>query len=203
MGRSLKIFSLSLICCGILGLLAPAQAGAGDLSDPLVSQSWVEHRLDELLSPVEEELAGLEQRIRSISGNTAVDIQLRIGKTTASVNGETKTLDAAPRIVEAGYTLVPIRFVAEALGIQVEWLPESKQIRFFDQNTEMLLTVGSKDRPHQRPGAQHGLSPHHRQPIQPGPHPGAYPLRRGSLWLQPGLGAEERRHRDCIHQTLG
>lgn len=144
MGRSLKIFSLSLICCGILGLLAPAQAGAGDLSDPLVSQSWVEHRLDELLSPVEEELAGLEQRIRSISGNTAVDIQLRIGKTTASVNGETKTLDAAPRIVEAGYTLVPIRFVAEALGIQVEWLPESKQIRFFDQNTEMLLTVGSK-----------------------------------------------------------
>lgn len=50
-------------------------------------------------------------------------IVLEIGSTTALVDGREVELDAAPRI-ENGRTLVPIRFVAEALGHRVDWEPK-------------------------------------------------------------------------------
>lgn len=145
MGRLPKIFFSLLLCLCLPGLflLQGRPALAGELSNPLVSQSWVEQRLDEAFSRLEERIARLEEKIRAFSGQGEVDIELYIGKTTAKVNGESKTLDAAPRIASSGYTLVPIRFVAESLQIQVEWIPETKQIRFYDNDTEMLLTVGS------------------------------------------------------------
>lgn len=145
MGRLYKTICTILFLSSILGsigmLFHPVQATTAQ--DPLVSRSWVENRLNEAFSPVEERLAALEQQIRAVTGQTGVNIQLQIGETTAMVNGQSVTLDAAPRIVDAGYTLVPIRFVAESLGIQVEWLAESKQIRFYHGDTELLLTVGS------------------------------------------------------------
>lgn len=54
-------------------------------------------------------------------------INITIGSRKASVNGKTKTLDVAPR-AENGVTLVPIRFVAEALGCEVEYNAKTKEI---------------------------------------------------------------------------
>ncbi len=48
------------------------------------------------------------------------EITLTIGSTVAMVNGEAKNLDAAPEIVN-GRTMVPVRFVSEALGAYVHW----------------------------------------------------------------------------------
>jgi len=45
---------------------------------------------------------------------------LQIGKTDAVVNGQTQTLDSPPAIVD-GRTLVPLSFVATALGARVAW----------------------------------------------------------------------------------
>ena len=47
-------------------------------------------------------------------------IQLHIGSTQATVNGQTRTLDVAPFIV-GSRTLVPIRFISESLGANVDW----------------------------------------------------------------------------------
>lgn len=47
-------------------------------------------------------------------------ISLTIGNKYAKVNGRTVKLDVAPTIVD-GRTLVPVRFVAEALGGKVSW----------------------------------------------------------------------------------
>ena len=47
-------------------------------------------------------------------------IQLHIGSTRAIVNGQTETLDVAPFLVGAR-TLVPLRFVSEALGANVQY----------------------------------------------------------------------------------
>lgn len=47
-------------------------------------------------------------------------ISLRIGSTSASVNGEAQTLDVAPFIIGAS-TYVPLRFIAQALGATVNW----------------------------------------------------------------------------------
>jgi hypothetical protein len=51
------------------------------------------------------------------SGRT---ISLTIGSTTAVVNGQQQTLDVAP-FTESDRTLVPLRFIAQALGAIVNW----------------------------------------------------------------------------------
>ena len=47
-------------------------------------------------------------------------ISLKIGSTQASVNGQPTAIDVAPFIIGAS-TYVPLRFVAEALGANVNW----------------------------------------------------------------------------------
>jgi hypothetical protein len=47
-------------------------------------------------------------------------IQLTVNKSKAYINNSEKTLDAAPCIIN-GTTLVPVRFVSEALGVDVKW----------------------------------------------------------------------------------
>ena len=48
------------------------------------------------------------------------NISLRIGSTQATVNGQTQALDVAPFLI-GSRTLVPLRFVAQALGASVDW----------------------------------------------------------------------------------
>lgn len=50
----------------------------------------------------------------------ATQVQLQIGSTLASVNGVAKTLDV-PAQTRFNRTLVPLRFVSEALGADVSW----------------------------------------------------------------------------------
>ena len=55
------------------------------------------------------------------------EIVLKIESAKAIVNGEEKELTAAPEIVE-GRTIVPVRFIAQALGMDVEWDDASRTI---------------------------------------------------------------------------
>ncbi len=59
-----------------------------------------------------------------------VTIEFTIGSTTAYVNGIAQTLDTAPRVIKnkegTGYTMVPGRFTANALGFDYEWSEEKK-----------------------------------------------------------------------------
>jgi S1-C subfamily serine protease/outer membrane protein assembly factor BamB len=51
---------------------------------------------------------------------TGVNVFLQVGLSVAQVNGQIMLLDMPPKIVD-GRTLVPLRFVAEALGADVKW----------------------------------------------------------------------------------
>lgn len=66
-------------------------------------------------------------------------IELKLDSLSAKVNGKEHTLDAAPTLIN-GRTMVPLRFIGEALGAKVEWNGEDKSIsmRLGDQ------TVGLK-----------------------------------------------------------
>ena len=68
---------------------------------------------------------GSVQKATIQKGNDVVEIT--IGQTTAYVNGEAKTLDA-PAEVKDGRTMVPLRFIAESLNAQVNWIAESQQV---------------------------------------------------------------------------
>lgn len=56
------------------------------------------------------------------------EIVLTIGSTEAIVNGEEYTLDVAPVIMN-NRTLVPIRFISEALGYEVSWDEATQQVK--------------------------------------------------------------------------
>jgi hypothetical protein len=71
-------------------------------------------------------------------------IILTIGQMIATVEGVPYTLDAAPVIdISASRTLVPVRFVSEVLGADVEWIKESNQVKIADGSREIILTIGS------------------------------------------------------------
>jgi hypothetical protein len=50
-----------------------------------------------------------------------------VGKTTATVNGSSKTMSTAPTII-GGRTMIPLRFVAENLGCLVGWDQPTKGV---------------------------------------------------------------------------
>jgi hypothetical protein len=68
---------------------------------------------------------------KTVSASRGVkSMSLTVNHKTAVLNGKNVTLDAAPCIVN-GSTLVPVRFVSEALGLEVKW----------DQNTRTVNLI--------------------------------------------------------------
>ena len=65
------------------------------------------------------------QSIKATRDKTVVE--LTIGQTAIKVNGEEKAMDVAPVIMN-GRTLVPLRFVGEALGCDVQWVEETNSV---------------------------------------------------------------------------
>jgi len=50
-------------------------------------------------------------------------VQMTIGKKHVISNGNRKEIDVSPEVIPPGRTMLPARFVAEALGYQVDWDP--------------------------------------------------------------------------------
>lgn len=69
--------------------------------------------------------------IRASKGNTVVE--LVTGSKYALINGESKVL-SAPVVNKNGSTMVPLRFVSEALGAEVSWDAETKTITINSEN---------------------------------------------------------------------
>lgn len=73
---------------------------------------------------------------------TAQHIILTIGEKRASVFGETVINDVAPKLVE-GRTMLPIRFVAEALGARVLWEEHTPdRVKIYKEGTTIHFTIG-------------------------------------------------------------
>lgn len=73
-----------------------------------------------------------------------INIELTVGQKTVKVNNEKKHLDTMPIIdANAGRTLVPLRFIGEALGTEVEWVSATRQIVLRDSENTIFLWIGS------------------------------------------------------------
>jgi len=79
------------------------------------------------------------QTVVATKGN--LDLQLPIGSRTARVNGKDVRLDV-PAMTIAGSTVVPLRFVGEALGADVSW-----------QNSTQTVMIAMDDASGDRPRA--------------------------------------------------
>lgn len=77
----------------------------------------------------------------TVSGsNGAHSVMLNIGSEKAIVNGGEMTLDVPAQIIN-DRTMVPLRVVAEGLGVEVEWDPEEQMVNI-KTNRESLKQLG-------------------------------------------------------------
>lgn len=74
---------------------------------------------------------GKNQRITGTK--EGLKIELTIGSITALINGREVPLQQAPRIVN-GVTLIPLRFVGEASGKDVNWNASTQSVSIKDPN---------------------------------------------------------------------
>jgi Exopolysaccharide biosynthesis protein related to N-acetylglucosamine-1-phosphodiester alpha-N-acetylglucosaminidase len=131
------------IVAGTLMLAASAQAlHAGPkhfaYSDPETGRTYVPLRLM-------GEYAGasvdwLPENGRIVLRKGGKEIALHIGRTDATVGGETLPLDAPP-FARDGVTYVPLRFAGTALGLSVEWQPNAGAVRIVRPEGEARLPV--------------------------------------------------------------
>ena len=68
------------------------------------------------------------------------NVSLHIGSTQATVNGQPVTVDVAPFLV-GSRTLVPLRFVAQALGASVDYNNSSRVVTINNGGTSQNVTV--------------------------------------------------------------
>ncbi|MCE5223149.1 6-bladed beta-propeller [bacterium] len=71
-------------------------------------------------------------------------IKLRIGSKSVQINEETKQIDAEPYL-KSGRTMVPIRFIAEAMQATVEWNEVLKEVTIMRDGKTIRIRIGSKD----------------------------------------------------------
>ncbi|MFB5265398.1 N-acetylmuramoyl-L-alanine amidase [Paenibacillus enshidis] len=70
--------------------------------------------------------------VQVFSGGT--EIQLVIGSKSATVNGKRVTLNVAP-VIRSGSALVPLRFIGEQMGVDVDWDGSTKTVTLVTRNS--------------------------------------------------------------------
>ncbi|HYF91799.1 MAG TPA: stalk domain-containing protein [Symbiobacteriaceae bacterium] len=113
-----------------------------------------------------------------------------VGKNEATVDGTVLLLDQPPQVVE-GRTLVPARFVAEALGARVTWDGATQTVNI--ASAQVAGPGPGPDRPAPAPGQSLECTPGYpcpgdqTGPGQPGPRPAPGP--QGQDWQVTRTGA--------------
>ncbi len=72
----------------------------------------------------------------------ALETKFVINSTQFVQDGKSLTMDAAPFIQE-GRTMLPLRYLAQALGLKVEWDASSKTAKLVSENKEIVVPINS------------------------------------------------------------
>jgi len=151
-----KIIGLLLAFCFLLSIGASAKTmeftiGSTDL---YVKDAEIESKTIDAVPYIENSRTMVPVRVVSENFGAEVDwnnearkvtitsedktVELTIDSNVALVNGEEKALDA-PATIKDGRTMVPLRFVGEALGKNIEFVDASKQILITDHPSAITV----------------------------------------------------------------
>ena len=121
----------------------------GSADDPVVTVGYVQNYLKDATSPMEKKLTILEATVKNIAAQTQQlqnalnpKITLVIGKKTANIGSKIVNLESPPKIYK-GKTILPLRFVGEALHAQVLWDAKTKSITYIAGSKKIILQVNS------------------------------------------------------------
>ena len=119
-------------------VFSPTQALPGDATDPIITKLWVDNALEEIFSPIQSALDDLERRLEKMRRVT-----LFIDSPQAYVNGVSHNLDVAPRLIN-GYTFLPVRFLGEALSVDITWDNDTQSVVCRRDALTVILPVGGE-----------------------------------------------------------
>ncbi len=80
--------------------------------------------------------------VTPVAPASGVELKMTLGKTDYTLNGETKTMDVAP-IIRNSRTMLPVRYVAEALGASIDWDGATSTATLTTADTVVVITVGA------------------------------------------------------------
>lgn len=141
LGKNRKLM-LSCFLAGVFlaWMLGSAFASVpGSAEDPLVTSSWVENYLDQKYGPLEAQLTKIKEDLADLDTR----IILYIGVNKAWIGGKAQAMDAPPQLV-GGYTMLPLRFIGEALSVNVDWDNVNKTVTCKRNDKAVVLPVGGK-----------------------------------------------------------
>ena len=96
---------------------------------------------EDMEEDVEEDV---EEEMEAEEIVAAEKIQLNLGNEIAIINDEEQmTMDLAPFVDENNRTLVPLRFIGEQLGADIDWDGEERAVTYTKDETVIVLTIDS------------------------------------------------------------
>lgn len=98
-------------------------------STPVVEKGTTLVPMRPLLESLDVDITWNKQTQTVTGSKNGLALALTIGSTTATVNGEKKKLEVAPKTIN-NVTYVPVRFIGETIGYKVEWNPALRIITF-------------------------------------------------------------------------
>jgi len=131
---------------GIVQASAPLPGGP---DDPVVTKSYVDKVLSggqgdiiEQIGYLQQQVSSLEAKVAELKQKVRIRIVLTLGSKTAYLDSQSKEMRVAP-ITKDGRTMLPFRFVGEALGAEVLWLPEENSVAYRLKGKEIKLKIDS------------------------------------------------------------
>ena len=115
------------------------EAMAGIFIDMLQFMEEAVPYMQEALAELAEEFDIDVTAIREFAPG-AVLIVMAINDHFARVNEQLYTLEQPP-VIQDGRTLVPLRFIGEALGASIDWDSDSRTVTYTTPDTKILLTI--------------------------------------------------------------
>ncbi len=137
-------------------LLIPASPGLaqapapGSDADPLMTKSYFDNLVNQKtanqvqkLDQIAAQLNQIEARAARLKEALEAVITLQIGKNQAQIGSRQVTLDVPPQLAN-GRTILPLRFIGEALGAVVGWDGATKTVTYRLNGRTVKLTVGQR-----------------------------------------------------------
>jgi uncharacterized lipoprotein YddW (UPF0748 family) len=144
--RKLSLWFLAVMC-GLTVLSLPVHAKQSQVIRIYLDGKWLRTDVDPYIAPkvnltmvplriISEGLGAVvswTQTTRTVTiQHSGTTIIMKVGQKTATVDGVNTTLQA-PVALKSGRVTVPLRFVSEALGLQVKWNAATKWIQLISK----------------------------------------------------------------------
>ncbi|MCL2578077.1 MAG: copper amine oxidase N-terminal domain-containing protein [Defluviitaleaceae bacterium] len=92
-------------------------------------------------APAQQTTPGPEGNVLPVPSTGASILQLNLGSASYSLNGSVGSMDVAPVSID-GRTMVPFRFIGEALGAQIGWNDATRTATFTLGTNVVSVTIG-------------------------------------------------------------